>query len=130
MKTFSCILLYCILLISCNSSLEKPYSVNPDEIMLFSLEGPSPLDWNKRDSTKLIVRLPKTAGQLDVNFKTTLGKFRRTSATEISQYADIMIDDNYRYAVVYLSATDTAGVAQITASVTGQRRTSSIQITR
>ncbi len=130
MKTFShlSVLASSLLIISCATELEDPTKIDKNEVLKVSIIGLSNLKTNSTDSTVLVARIPRTAGHLDVSFKTTLGIFPKTASKEIKEYADSTLD-NYRMAFVTFKPASDAGVAYVTVEVATQRRRISVAIT-
>ena len=119
-----------VLLVSaCDFDLEDPKNTSDDQTLMVRKLTSVPLKVDGMDSTTFEARIPKDAGHLDINFKTTLGTFPRTASKEIKEYADSIIG-NYRFAYVTFKAGNDIGTANITVETIGQRRRILVTLTR
>jgi hypothetical protein len=105
---------------ACNSRLEDPDSIPPDETLQLT-STVVVLSATGMDTTILVARIPKDAGILDISFSTTAGTFVKSGTKSIKQLADSLNGD-YRYASTQMVSDTSPATVYITAETQGARK--------
>ena len=102
------------------SKLEDPDQIKPEDIIFVSV-GKISLKADGKDTTHVTARIPVDAGNVDISFSASAGKFPVSGGQTISEYAQ-QKDKKYRYAtVVFQSGAVPMDSVWITAEVTQAR---------
>jgi hypothetical protein len=114
MKLFNKLLLISLLgfCLDCNTILENPDAADSTKLLVLSSSKTSLQSGGA--STRVIARLPLSAGITDVTFITSAGNFVQVGAKTVKQLADSLSND-CRFAAVTLASDATKGTVYITA---------------
>ena len=97
----------------CNSKLEDPDNVDPSKSLVLTSSRDS-VHSGGTAAARIIARVPKDAGILDISFTTTAGNFAQSGGKSIKQLSD-SLSVGYRYAAVTLTSDATRGTVYVTA---------------